>query len=106
VGTAKEGWGKAARSKGRVSLRLLHADYGVPREIIGPYLESLGWHYTSTKERPRGRGMHLRADELPAGRLIVLPRHVCAVIDGVIHDTSDWGAEGRRRILGYWSSPG
>ena len=36
VAMAKEGWGKAARSKGRVSLRLLHRDHGVSREILAP----------------------------------------------------------------------
>jgi hypothetical protein len=48
--------------------------------------------------------MHLLASELPHGRLIAdLPRHACAVIDGVIHDTRDYSDGGRRRILGYWS---
>ena len=61
VATARQVWGKAAKRKGRVSLALLHADHGVPREIIAPYLESLGWRYTSTRELPRGKGIHLRA---------------------------------------------
>jgi hypothetical protein len=42
---------------------------------------------------------------VPHGRLIVdLPRHVCTVIDGVIHDMHDYSDAGRRRILGYWSA--
>jgi hypothetical protein len=101
--TAKSDWGREVRRRG-ASVRLLHADYGVHHEISGPYLESLGWRYTSTRELPQGKGIHLLASELPQGRLIVnLRRHFCAVIDGVIHDTEDCSEEGRRRILGYWS---
>jgi hypothetical protein len=93
-----------ARWARRRGVRALHADHGVAREVSGPYLEDLGWRYTSTKELPRGRGVHLRADELPRGRLIVqLPRHLVAVIDGVIHDVDDCSGEGRRRVQGYWT---
>jgi hypothetical protein len=105
--TSKSDWGKWVRRKGSASahLRRLNADHGVDREVSGPYLQSLGWKYTSCKELPRGKGMHLRASELPPGPLIVaLHRHYCAVIDGVIHDTKDHSEGGRRRILGYWSS--
>ena len=49
-------------------------------------------------------GVHLRADELPRGRLIVqLRRHPTAVIDGTIRDTVDCSDEGRCRIQGYWT---
>jgi hypothetical protein len=103
VANAKDGWGKQKRR----SVRDFHADHGVHRDVSGPYLQALGWKYTSTKELPRGRGMHLRADELPRGRLIVdVRRHWVAVIDGVLHDTIDCSDDGRRRILGYWSPPG
>jgi hypothetical protein len=62
------------------------------------------FRYTSTRDLPRGKGIHLKASELPHGRPIVdLPGHACAVIDGVIHDTQDHSEGGRRRILGYWS---
>jgi hypothetical protein len=95
-------WARWARR--RKGARTFHADYGVADEVYGPYLEHLGWRFTSTKELPRGRGIHLRADELPRGRLIVhLPRHLTAVIDGVIHDTNDCSDEGRYRIQGYWT---
>jgi hypothetical protein len=104
VATSNEGWAKHARRKG--GIRFFHADHGVHTRVSRPYLKALGWKYTSTKELPRGKGMHLRADELPRGRLIVdLPRHWVAVIDGVIHDTFDCSDEGRRRIQGYWTSP-
>ena len=50
-----------------------------------------------------GCTVHLRADELPTGRLIVsVSRHVVAVIDGVIHDTHDPSRDGTRCVYGYW----
>ena len=50
-----------------------------------------------------GCKVHLRNDELPAGRLIVcLSRHYTAVIDGVIHDTHDPSRGGTRCVYGYW----
>jgi hypothetical protein len=104
VAAGKSAWTRRARRKGGV--HAFHADHGVPDEASAPYLESLGWRYTSTKDLPRGRGIHLRADELPRGRLIVdLRRHYTAVIDGVIHDTRDCSEEGRRRVRGFWAKP-
>ena len=104
VAAGKSEWARRAKRRGGISA--FHPDHGVSHEAYRPYLEGLGWRYTSTKELPRGEGIHLRADELPGGRLIVsLPYHVVAVIDGVIHDTSDCSGAGRRRIRGYWSAP-
>jgi hypothetical protein len=75
------------------------ADHGCPNGAYGPYLESLGWKFTSTKDQK----VRLRADELPLGRLVVeIRRHLVAVIDGVIHDTYDSGGAGRVRVKGYW----
>jgi hypothetical protein len=51
-----------------------------------------------------GCRVHLRADELPPGRLIVeVSRHVVAVIDGVIHDLADPSRGGRRCVYGYFT---
>ena len=101
VAAGTDAYARWARRRGNV--RFLHADHGVMDAVYGPYLEGLGWRFTSTRDLPRGRGVHLRADELPRGRLIVqLPRHLVAVIDGVIHDTRDCSDDGRRRIQGYW----
>jgi hypothetical protein len=89
----------------RLDQRVRKLDYGVPVGACRLYLESLGWRYTSCKELTRGKGIHLRADELPRGRLVVsLSRHFTAVIDGVIHDIHDYSDEGRRRICGYWTA--
>ena len=97
-------YGRWLRRKGRLSH--FDADHGCADKVYGPYLESLGWKFTSTKELPRGKGVHLRADELPPGRLIVhISRHLVAVIDGIIRDTGDCGGAGRVRVQGYWTAP-
>jgi hypothetical protein len=50
-----------------------------------------------------GTTVHLRDGELPMGRLIVAcSRHYVAVIDGVIHDTSDPSRDGTRAVYGYY----
>lgn len=77
---------------------------GVHRDIYEPYLEELGWTWTPTMEVGKGCQVHLKAEELPEGRLIVrVTKHVCAVIDGVIHDTYDCSREGTRCVYGYYS---
>jgi hypothetical protein len=51
-----------------------------------------------------GCQVHLRADELPEGRLIVrLSRHVAAVIDGVLHDNHDCSRQGTRCVYGFFA---
>jgi hypothetical protein len=80
--------------------RGFNPDKGCYEEVYGPYLKSVGWQYTSTKDRK----VRLRADELPSGRLIVcVHQHLVAVIDGVIHDTYDSGGAGRRPVKGYYT---
>jgi hypothetical protein len=70
------------------------------------YIESLGWRWTPTMRIGSGCKVHLRADELPAGRLIVsVSRHLVAVIDGVVHDTYDCSRSGTRCVYGYWRAP-
>ena len=77
---------------------------GVHREIFQPYLEERGWVWTPTMRVGSGCRVHLNADELPKGRLIVsVSKHVCAVIDGVVHDTYDPGRDGGRCVYGYFA---
>jgi hypothetical protein len=76
---------------------------GVAKSVIDRYLAILGWLWTPPMHIGSGCTMHLRADELPPGRLIVrVSRHLVAVIDGVIHDTFDPSYEGTRCVYGYW----
>ena len=79
---------------------------GVPKAVIKKYLTDLGWTWTPTMQIGSGCKVHLRADELPHGNLIVsVSRHLTAVIDGVIHNTHDCSRDGTRCVYGYWSSP-
>lgn len=76
---------------------------GVYKGTTRKLLESLGWQWTPTMEIGSGCQVHLRAGELPAGRLIVsVSGHLTAVLDGVIHDTHDPSRRGNRCVYGYW----
>lgn len=67
-----------------------NARTGVHRRFYEAYLASLGWRWVPTMHVGKGCTVHLVADELPPGRIICkVSRHLCAVIDGVIHDTFD-----------------
>lgn len=83
-----------------------NARTGVYRFTAQTYLESLGWKWTPTMLIGQGCKVHLRADELPPGRLICsVSKHYVAVIDGVIHDTHDCSRDGTRCVYGYWTKP-
>jgi hypothetical protein len=54
-----------------------------------------------------GCTVHLKANELPAGRLVVsVSKHLTAVVDGVIHDTHDCSRGETRCVYGYWQQAG
>ena len=90
---------RGKRKRGTSSARA-----GVYKPTIRKYLASLGWHWTPTMAIGTGCKVHLRAEELPAGRLIVsVSKHLVAVIDGVIHDTNDPQRGGTRCVYGYWA---
>lgn len=77
---------------------------GVHRRTYQRYLESLGWVWEPTMFIGSGCKVHMRAEELPSGRLIVaLSRHLTTVIDGVIHDTHDPSRGGMRCVYGYYA---
>lgn len=76
---------------------------GVNRKVYDRYLAALGWKFVPCMAIGSGCKVHLRADELPSGRIICrLSRHLCAVIDGVIHDTFDCSRDGTRCVYGYY----
>src|SRR3990167_7998098 len=67
------------RKRGKSSSRT-----GVYKKTTRRYMESIGWKWTPTMQIGSGCKVHLRADELPSGRLVVaLSKHMTAVIDGV-----------------------
>ena len=79
---------------------------GVSPKVFNTYLRSLGWQWVPTMRIGSGCTVHLSADELPRGQLIVnVSRHTVAIIDGVIHDTHDPSRNGTRCVYGYWIAP-
>ena len=70
------------RKKGKSSART-----GVYPTTIRKVMSRLGWTWNPTMKIGQGCKVHLRADELSNGRLVVsIAKHETAVIDGVIHD--------------------
>lgn len=75
------------------------------RKWFKDYMRSLGFRWNPTMGIGTGCRVHLNANELPAGRLVVMvSRHAVAVIDGVIHDLYDPSRAGTRCVYGYWSA--
>jgi hypothetical protein len=73
------------------------------RQWFKDYMASLGFVWHPTMQIGSGCKVHLRADELPPGRLVVmLSKHSVAVIDGVVHDTYDCTRGGTRCVYGYF----
>lgn len=84
------GMGDQRKSKGASARNGI----SVRRKWFKDYMASLGFAWTPTMGIGTGCTVHLRADELPAGRLIcAVSRHYTAVIDGVIHDTHNPSAD-------------
>ena len=74
------------------------------RQWFKDYMLSLGFVWHATMHIGSGCKVHLRADELPAGRLVCsLSKHYAAVINGVLYDTSDCSRDGTRCVYGYWT---
>ena len=86
------------RKRGKSSART-----GVYKQTKRRYLEALGWCWTPTMRIGSGCKVHLRAEELPGGRLVVaLSKHSVAVIDGVVRDIHDCSRGGTRCVYGYF----
>lgn len=76
---------------------------GVPPKVYKAYLDELGWEWVATMTIGSGCKVHLKADELPSGRIICrVSKHLCAVIDGVVHDSHDPSRDGKRCVYGYF----
>lgn len=83
--------------------RGLTARDGVEKKVWQPYVLDLGFAWTPTMKIGSGCKVHLRADELPSGALLVqVSGHLTAVIDGVIHDKYDCSRDGTRCVYGYY----
>lgn len=89
------------RKKGKSNART-----GVYIGTMKRYMASIGWRWVATMGIGTGTTVHLRASELPRGRLIVnLSRHFAAVLDHVVHDNTDPSRGGTRCVYGYWIHP-
>jgi len=94
---ADERTGKKKRGKS-------NARTGVYKYTYKKYLRNLGWEWAPTMFVGQGCKVHLRADELPKGTIIVsLSKHLSAVIDGVVQDIFDPSRDGARCVYGYFS---
>lgn len=78
-------------------------DGGTKTATIRKYMAALGWKFVPTMGFGTGCKVHLRADELPKGRLVVrVSKHLTAVVDGVINDTHDCSRGETRCVYGYY----
>ena len=100
-----DGNAKQRKSKHDKEARSKSARNGIntTRKWFKDYMVELGFKWVPTMEIGSGCKVHLRADELPAGRLVCnVSRHYVAVVDGIIQDTHDCSRAGTRCVYGYW----
>lgn len=80
---------------------------GVWKKTYDKVLAELGFTWVPCMSIGSGCRVHLRAAQLPKGRVIVrLSKHVAAVIDGVLNDTYDCSRGGTRCVYGYYIKQG
>jgi hypothetical protein len=95
----------ATERKSKRQIGKSNARTGVYKPTIRRYLAALGWQWHPTMQIGSGTTVHLRAEELPAGRLIVsVSGHTTTMIHGVIRDTHD-PRRGATRYFGYDGKP-
>jgi len=79
---------------------------GVKKRFYVKYLNSIGWEWLPLMGIGTGCQVHLNAEELPSkGHYILsVSKHLCTVIDGVLHDTHDCSRDGKRCVYGYFQA--
>jgi hypothetical protein len=88
---------------GKRKTSVSNARKGVYKDTTRKIMSSLGWEWIPTMQIGQGCKVHLRADELPSGRIIVkVSKHCVAVIDHTLYDTYDCTREGDRCVYGYY----
>ena len=76
---------------------------GNHRNVFHDYILSHGFTWVPTMKIGGGCQVHMCADELPLGTLIVrVSKHLTAIVDGVIQDTHDPSRGGSRCVYGYY----
>lgn len=90
----------AVRERPRKKYSRSSARAGVKKKTMDRVMSELGGVWTPSM-RIDWRNTNL--DELPGGRLVVvIPKHIVAIIDGVIHDTFDLSRDGTHCVFGFW----
>lgn len=75
----------------------------VTRKWFKDYMFELGLIWKPTMFIGSGCKVHLKANELPMGRLIInVSRHMTTMIDGVINDIYNPDRNGTRCVYGYF----
>jgi hypothetical protein len=93
---------KSTKNKSNSSART-----GVYKNTTRKIMEHYGFKWIPIMKIGSGTTVHLKADELPTGKLITkVSKHICAVIDGVIYDTHNPSRYGTRAVYGYWVMEG
>jgi len=91
------------RQRGKLGRRTASHGIYTKSKLFKDYMKAMGFAWTATMQIGSGCKVHVRANELPAGRLVLnLSRHCAAVIDGVLHDAYDCSRDGTRCVYGYW----
>jgi hypothetical protein len=94
---------KGKREGSKAGVKTAARGINTKRKWFADYMTSLGFVWTPTMLIGKGCKVHLKADELPMGKLIVnVSKHFTAVIDGVINDTYDCSRGGTRCVYGYY----
>lgn len=95
--------GKKEPLRGKYKNRPSNARKGLWHRTVHKYLVGLGFRWVPTMAIGSGCKVHVKADELPSGTLVLrLSRHYAAVIDGTLYDTYDSRRDGSRCVYGYW----
>ena len=90
---------KKSKAGRRTALRGINTK----RKWFKDLMKSWGFEWIPTMQIGQGCKVHLKADELPKGRIICcVSHHYTAVIDGIINDTFDPSGNGKRCVYGYW----
>lgn len=88
---------------GKRKRKISDPENGVGRYTHSRIMSLLGWEWVPTMGIGTGCKVHLCAEELPAGRIVVnVSHHFTAVVDGVINDTYDPSRGGTRCVYGYY----
>jgi len=92
-------------TKRRSKSRSARTGVSTKRKAFRDYMASLGFTWRATMGIGTGCTVHLKRGEIPAtGRhVVMLSRHACALVDGVVRDAYDPSRGGTRCVYGLWS---